>query len=112
MTPEPEKINLIDALSGLLLTIVFATASVATLLSNKQIAGVILSALTLLFAWGVIKAVRRGVRPPTQWERVRAWMNLRPILIGVLGFALVAAIATYGPRMMPILTQEMKIAPT
>lgn len=111
MNHDPEKINFLE-----LLTITGSALFIAVLgvsnLAGGQPTGLLFIGLAVVLLWSLLPLLHNGVRAPTQWERVRAWMNLRPILIGVLGFALVAAIATYGPRMMPILTQEMKIALT
>jgi hypothetical protein len=109
MNHDRDKASILDVLVMLLMAVYFTGMTTLMLLSGGLIPGLALGALALLATWSLIKNLRYGVRLPTRWEWFKAWMSVRPALIGAAGLAFFMALVTYGP---PKLTEEMKIALT
>ena len=92
---DRDKTNILDVLATLLLIIV-CTGISASLFRNDWCGGLLFSVFALFLIWTFIVQVRKGVRPPTRWEWFKAWMTVRPIVIGAIGAAVLLGILVYG----------------
>jgi hypothetical protein len=80
-----DKTNILDVLLFTVLTIGFAVIALFNWRGGEVIGGLVLTGLMLLCGAATVDGLQRGVRPPTSWERFKAWMVLRPVLIGGVG---------------------------
>jgi hypothetical protein len=95
MNRDRDKASILDVLAMLVIIVFFAGSSAAGLTSSVNIGSLLLGGLALLITWFLIKDLRRGVRPPTRWEWFKAWMIVRPVLIGAAGFAFFMSFLNY-----------------
>ena len=87
MNHDRDKASILDVLLMMLLIVFFTGMATFSLLGGGLFPALLLGSLGLLITWLLIRDLRYGVRPPTRWEWFKAWMNVRPILIGAIGFA-------------------------
>ena len=106
---ENDKSNILDVLAMMLLIVFFAGISTFSLVNGGLMPGLLFGALALLVTWLLIRDLRWGVRPPNRWEWFRTWMTVRPVVIGVIGAAVLFAILAYGREDMPNPPDEVGI---
>lgn len=70
------------------LTVLFTWLAVLGLAGGRNPQHMVTTGFAALLGVLTINDLRSGVRPPNPWERFRAWMSLRPVLIGTAGIAL------------------------
>ena len=92
MSTEPNILDVIFMIAGLLL---FGGFAIVGMVRGQIVQAVVTSVLALLTLIALISALNEGVRRPTAYEIFRAWMTLRPVIIGVVGLGLLAFAVQY-----------------
>jgi hypothetical protein len=62
---------------------------------DYPIAGFV-SLLSLLWVYRLWDILQNGLRAPTRFEWFKSWMNLLPVLVGLLGIGIIYLFALYG----------------
>lgn len=88
MTMNSNKINIFDLIPMAVGLIVFGGLSVTGWMRGAILQALFTSALTVLVVVALVGMFRQGFRSPTRYERFRAWMIARPVLIGLIGAGL------------------------
>lgn len=83
-----DKTNVLDILLMCFMLLLFGGLATAGWLTGSLPQALITTGIALLILYALVGALRKGVRPPDPYERFKAWMSLRPLLIGVAGIGL------------------------
>lgn len=97
-----ERVSILGVIAEILMTILFGGIALVALVSGSLLAALFLGGLAALCGWALWGDLKAGVRKPNAWERFSAWMLIRPILVGGVGFMVFAGVM----RVAPPLTDE------
>jgi sugar phosphate permease len=87
-----EKVNVLDIVLFVILIIMFGASALVGVQAGEVLGSLFLGGLAGLCAWLMARDLRKGVRAPTRYEWFKAWMILRPLLIGAIGLLVITAV--------------------
>ncbi len=100
-----DRTNILILIATLARTLFFAGLAALGLASGSLPMSIVFGGLTLVPLWSLRSDLKHGVRPPNRWEWFKAWMRVRPVLIGVVGVAAFMGLLTYGVE-IPVSTRQ------
>ncbi len=92
---ENNKTSILEILFMFGVFVLFAALAVVGWTKAQTGPALIGSAVALLCLWILISDLRKGVRAPTHYEWFKAWMNMRPVIIGFGGIGLMVLAAQF-----------------
>ena len=78
------KISILSLVGSLLFIIILGFLAVLNINTGHGVAGIVCGGIMALMVYMLASDCRGGIRRPNTWEWFKAWMCVRPVLVGAL----------------------------
>jgi len=87
------RISILNLIGLLLMILIFGFAALLNMTAGRWLVGVLSVGITVFLTLALASDCRHGIRGATAWEWFKTWMCVRPPLAGLLGVAVIFALA-------------------